>query len=149
MRAAVYSKTVSQSCEHLNRPQSTSDHSSGGLSEHSCCGAGGPRVVPHVPHLSPHLSHHLSPSHHSNNITDIASVIYQPNILGIAGPRYVSQGYCQVCYDSDDDYYIYMDDARCPRPLCLMINPPDCLLVKYIQAEYPSHQKLLAEIVFC
>jgi len=82
-RAAVYTKAVSQSCEHLNRPQSTSDHSSGGLSDHSCCGAGGARIVPHVPHLNPHLS----PANHSQKITDIASVIYQPNILGIAGPR--------------------------------------------------------------
>jgi len=97
-------KSLSHSLENLNRPQSGhsgSDHSSHGShgqsSEknystlgNSCCVGAGPRVVPHVPQMN--CSYHSTPVSSNNTINrsrlqDIACVIYQPNILGIAGPR--------------------------------------------------------------
>ena len=101
------SRSKSHSLEHLHRPQSghsVSDQSSSDLSgdrlhadhvradhgadhEHeeyarlgqSCCAR--PRIVPHQPRQ------HQPPQHHGDTCHDIAAVIYQPNILGIAGPR--------------------------------------------------------------
>ena len=105
------SRSKSHSLEHLNRPHSghsVSDQSSSDLSgdrlvadhradhrgdhgaDHeqyarlgqSCCAR--PRIVPH--HQP--SQHHRSRSHEVSGCHDIACVIYQPNILGIAGPRY-------------------------------------------------------------
>jgi len=86
----------SHSLEHLNRPGSggqsegSSDSSSGQyqgpVTSSTCCVR--PRVVPHVPsHHQRSSSHHNPPQSHVGSCHDIACVIYQPNILGIAGPR--------------------------------------------------------------
>jgi len=96
----VYNKSLVHSFEHLIRPESGSGGSDGsscdnGVDCHQkhkhnssaaidCCACPGPKIVPY-------FNSSFEPSSNAGSVItslqDIGCVIYQPNILGIAGPR--------------------------------------------------------------